>query len=122
MKIIKKANGDQSIKMDKAEWEKIGKIAGWDDSWERDHEEVEPEIGEDVAKMIDDLGVSVKEDKKAIPAEIKKEKRYKKKDPKDWDAEREERKVQDGRDKAQTKKKKYDKFLEKEVYSKPPIQ
>jgi len=93
MKIIKKANGNRSIKMDRAEWAKIGKLAGWNDDGEWDIEGddgFEPEIPEDalglggdedddlaglptsVKKMIEELKVDAPEDEKARPTELKK--------------------------------------------------
>jgi len=122
MKIVKKANGSKTIKISKAEWESIGKTAGWDDDIDIfDDDDVNDELDEDILKEIKKLEVEVPEDKTAIPQEIKKEKIYKKKDPAEWAAEREERAEKAKREKAKSQQKKYDKFLEKEVYSKPPI-
>jgi len=118
MKIIKKANGDKSIKMDKAEWERIGKIAGWDD----DFDDYDEDIGEDAEKMINELIVKVPEDKRAIPDEIKKEKKYVKKDPAEWAAEREEKERMQELIKNRKNTDKDFKGWKKEVYDKDPIE
>jgi len=120
MKITKKANGQQTIKMDRKEWERIGKIAGWDDDF--DDEDYGSELNPDVEKMINELEVKIPEEKGAIPDEIKKEKKYVKRDPAEWAAIREEK---ERKKELEKKKKAVDKDFkgwEKDVYSKPPIE
>jgi len=102
MKVIKKANGERTIKMSKKEWEAIGKIANWDD-------EDDGELSPDVLKMIEDLEVKdIKEEKGAIPAELKRNRP--KKDKSDWDAdktEKSDKKIRQKENKANEKKEEY---------------
>ena len=121
MKIIKKANGNKTIKIDRKEWERIGKIAGWDDDFDDDSDDAS-ELDDVTKKMVDELEVKIPEDKSAIPDEIKKEKKYVKRDPAEWAAIREEK---ERKKELEKKKKAVDKDFkgwEKDVYSKPPIE
>jgi len=115
MKIIKKASGEQSIKIDKAEWEKIGKIAGWDDEDPfGDTEEVSP-----AAKaLLNDMDVEVKEEKGAIPAELKRNRP--KKDKSDWDADKTEKSDKKIRQKENKAKNREEEYYEK-IRKMPPI-
>jgi len=104
MKVIKKANGERTIKMSKKEWEAIGKIANWDD-------EGDGELSPDALKMIEDLEVKdIKEEKGAIPANLKRKQKRIKKDKADWDADQTtklDKKIKQKENKAKNRKEEY---------------
>lgn len=147
MKIIKTASGNQTIKMSKSEWEKIGKMAGWSDNldnindegeWDYDAEDRVPELEEDddllqeevsksglapdIEKMIEQLEVPVEEDPSVIDEDLKKEMEFTVKDPAELAAEQEEKERAERKEKKKREQQRYEEFLKKEVWSKPPVQ
>jgi hypothetical protein len=137
MKIVRQA-GNTTIKLSKAEWQSIGKTAGWDEDWGGDetNEDMDEEtpvsgdydldklLNETVAPYQDKLkrGDEVGNKKSPTPNEVKEENRLmNQKDSADWEADTSERKTKENIDRARNTQNKEHKRRQKAVYDKDTI-